>query len=514
MRSTILLKLQFSPKFLDVLAPLAVLAAALSAVPVLAAQPPAAVVPANVSLTHKPAHPLKLNTPSLPSTPPTSALRTPVSVTIKDPVEVRAYQTASSQSDPKAKARALESFLKSYPQSAAKSAVLDELIDIYVDLRDRYQTLSATGRQLQLDPVNLKAIYLSVYLKNRQCAETGDAQICDEAAALAQKGLTVTKPVDISDEDWKKRTTGTYPFFHSAIALDDISSKKDMQAGINEYRTELMLFPPDQTKSAWGMWDTLQLAEAYTKLDTKDLVQAVWFYARAWNYATPITMRPQIEARMDYFYKKYYGDLKGLDEIKTQTKESLFPPGTILSASTATPAAPELPQWPANEKATQAEVTWDSEGLRIEAANSSLGQIMNDVATATGAKVEGLQADQRVFGIYGPGPARVVLSELLQGSGYNVMMVGDQGQGTPRQIVLTSRNSATTTPAANPAPPNANDEDAEVEEQPQAPPPPSRPGFGPGGQMRTPQEMQQRQQQLQLQRQQQQPPQPPNTPPN
>jgi hypothetical protein len=141
--------------------------------------------------------------------------------------------------------------------------------------------------------------------------------------------------------------------------------------------------------------------------------------------------------------------------------------------------------------------------LRIEADNSSLGQILSDVAAATGAKVEGLNADQRVFGAYGPGPAREVLSRLLQGSGYNVMMIGDQGQGTPREIVLTSPHGSSS-PAAGSAPPSDsdNDDDADTEEQPVVPPArPARPGFATGGQPRSPQqimqEMQQRQQQAQ-----------------
>src|SRR5579871_1649273 len=33
------------------------------------------------------------------------------------------------------------------------------------------------------------------------------------------------------------------------------------------------------------------------------------------------------------------------------------------------PAAPPVPQWPVNEKAKQASVTWDAKGLSIDAAN-------------------------------------------------------------------------------------------------------------------------------------------------
>ncbi|MGD0682296.1 MAG: hypothetical protein ABR990_09610 [Terracidiphilus sp.] len=178
----------------------------------------------------------------------------------------------------------------------------------------------------------------------------------------------------------------------------------------------------------------------------------------------------------------------------------------------AKPPEPELPKWPANEKPSPASVTWDSQGLRIDAANSSLAQILQDVATATGAKVEGFDSDQRVFGAFGPGPARDVLSQLLQGSGYNVLLIGDQGQGTPREILLSHRHAGTATAAVNPAP--ASDEDSDTDEQPQPGQPPIRPGSIPGRPL-TPQQMQQqRPQPVQPQPGHPQPGQPPSNPQN
>lgn len=128
-----------------------------------------------------------------------------------------------------------------------------------------------------------------------------------------------------------------------------------------------------------------------------------------------------------------------------------------------TPPAPELPKWPVNEKPEDASVTWDSRGLSINASNSSLEQILNEVATETGAKVEGLDKDQRIFGAYGPGQPRDVLSQLLDGSGYNVLMIGDQGQGAPKQIVLTARHTGDAQPA-RPAPTPAAEEEVEADD--------------------------------------------------
>jgi hypothetical protein len=279
---------------------------------------------------------LALASVSLVSAP---MLRAQDSIVIKDPAEFNTYQMATSQADPKAKATALESFLTAYPQSVVKNSVLDSLIDTYQGLQDADKTLSAASRLLQVDPGNMKAIFMSVLIKKSQCVKTQDAQTCDDAATLAQKGLSAVKPAATSDADWKKLISGTYPVFHSAIALDDITSKKDIKGGISEYRTELMLYSPEQT-TTWpsqGLWDTLQLAEAYTKSDGPDhLVQAVWFYARAWNYATPI--KAQIEKKMNYYYQKYHGNLEGLSDVKTQAAATLFPSGTFVISAAPTPA--------------------------------------------------------------------------------------------------------------------------------------------------------------------------------
>lgn len=181
-------------------------------------------------------------------------------------------------------------------------------------------------------------------------------------------------------------------------------------------------------------------------------------------------------------------------------------PAEVASAPVAPPAPPK-PDWPIDGQPVPATVTWDSRGLRIDAKNSSLKQILDDVATATGTRIQGMGADQRIFGDYGPGTARDVLSQILNGSGYNILMIGDQGQGVPRQIELTARHAPTTPATASaPSPGNGDDDSADndVEDTPVQPPqiPPAlRPGFGPVAPMRTPQqimqEMQQRQREMQ-----------------
>ena len=260
-------------------------------------------------------------------------------ITIQNPAEFNAYQTASTQTDPKAQAAALEDFLTAYPQSVVKKAVLDQLIGAYQQMGDADKALSAASRLLQLDPNNMKAIYLSVFIKRTQCLKTNDPQTCDDAAALAQKGLTTAKAADVSDADWKNLTGATYPIYHSAIALDDLASKKNDKDAEAEYTKELMLFPLDSTTKGPGLVDTLQLAEAYAKPDARDMVQAIWFYARAWNFAPP-AYKTQIEPKLEYWYKRFHGNLEGIDAVKTASAATLFKPDSFTITPAPTP--PEI----------------------------------------------------------------------------------------------------------------------------------------------------------------------------
>src|SRR3954454_24731984 len=90
-------------------------------------------------------------------------------ITIKDPAEYNAYQMFSTQTDPKAKAAAGESFLEKYPQSVVKKAVLDSLLDIYQQTQESQKVIDTANKVLQVDPNNMKAILYSVLIKKQQC---------------------------------------------------------------------------------------------------------------------------------------------------------------------------------------------------------------------------------------------------------------------------------------------------------------------------------------------------------
>ena len=193
-----------------------------------------------------------------------------------------------------------------------------------------------------------------------------------------------------------------------------------------------------------------------------------------------------------------------------QQQEATKPAPEAIAAQ---PPASPAPIWPANQSPNQAKVNWDSRGLEIEASNSSLDQILHQVAAETGAKLEGLAQDQRVFGSYGPGPVCDVLLKLLDGSGYNVLIIGRHDTGAPLEIVLSARSPISPQTTANNQNRNNSRDEPREQLKPDYPPEPPRPqpaqnpfgnGEPPRDQLQFMQEILQRQQQIDQQQQKQQ----------
>ena len=185
--------------------------------------------------------------------------------------------------------------------------------------------------------------------------------------------------------------------------------------------------------------------------------------------------------------------------------------------ASVTPSAPAVAPSLFDQPAQAAKVDLNAGKLAVTANNSSLQEILKQVTASTGMTVDGLNRDQRIFGTYGPGDPHEVLGELLDGTGYNVLMFGQTEAGTPRQITLSQR-TANVPGATRPNAPQNQDDDAtadddQSQQQPAYQPPPAQPdpnappvnNNSQQGGVRTPQQMLQQLQQLRQQQQQQQP---------
>jgi hypothetical protein len=134
-------------------------------------------------------------------------------------------------------------------------------------------------------------------------------------------------------------------------------------------------------------------------------------------------------------------------------------PTPVAVPAPAPPPPPTVAPSRFQEPAVPATVTAATNQLTVTADNSSLAQILHQVSSATGMKLDGLGGDERVFGSFGPGAPREVLTSLLNGTSYNVMMVGDLPNGAPRELLLTSRTAGGASPPANANPAQAHTDD-------------------------------------------------------
>ena len=139
--------------------------------------------------------------------------------------------------------------------------------------------------------------------------------------------------------------------------------------------------------------------------------------------------------------------------------------------------APSLLQEPPKE----AQIVLAGDTLSIHADNSSLAAILHEFAAKSGMQVEGLGGDERVFGSFGPGAPRDVLADLLNGTAYNLVLLGDLSNGAPRELILTPATHGGAAPAAPGALVNPDEAVSNDQESTDAQPPPDvqAPGTNP-----------------------------------
>ena len=122
-------------------------------------------------------------------------------------------------------------------------------------------------------------------------------------------------------------------------------------------------------------------------------------------------------------------------------------------------APPQTPTSLADQPPVAATVQFHHGQLTIQAQNSTLLQTLQAITAQTGMKIQGAPGNHRIFGVYGPGAPRAVLSELLSGFSFNYLLVGTASNGAPQRLILAGGAASTpepSQPAQNiqPAPPN------------------------------------------------------------
>lgn len=255
--------------------------------------------------------------------------------TIKDPAEYNAYITAFNQTDPTAKAQALEAFLQQYPNSVMKVQALELLMASYQQANNSQKTVDAAQRVLQADPNNLRSLAVLTFI-NRQCALGGGpnaVQCLTDAGRYGQQGLqaiqTAPAPAGVSADDWTKLKTQTAPIFNSAVGLAALQNK-NYPAAQQALLAAVQSNPNDFTT-------VYQLAIAYLSQKPID-PKGLWWVAKAVNLAQGSPAQAQIANYGKRAYTVYHGGEDGWDQLVASAGQGTAPPADLNIAPAPTPA--------------------------------------------------------------------------------------------------------------------------------------------------------------------------------
>jgi hypothetical protein len=150
-------------------------------------------------------------------------------------------------------------------------------------------------------------------------------------------------------------------------------------------------------------------------------------------------------------------------------------PKPVAQPVAAAPVAPPPPVHPADQPANPATVNFSQGILSVHAQNSSLVTILNQISRETGLVVEGVSHDERMYGQYGPGNISSTLTALLDGSGYDYVIIGGAGHSPTQLVLSTGGAGAIGAPAMGNNQPAPRPEEQTGPADPTAPPQPKTP---------------------------------------
>lgn len=255
--------------------------------------------------------------------------------TIKDPAEYNAYITAINQTDPAAKAQALEAFLTQFPNSVVKVDALELLMATYSQVGNAQKATETANKVLQADPNNLRALALLTYT-NRTCAESGGpnaVQCLTDAGRFAQQGLqaeqAAQKPASTAAADWEKLKTQTAVIFNGAAGMAALQQKNYPDAA--KFLQEAVNADPKDLRNVYP------LALSYLQQKPQD-VRGLFYIARAVNLAAGSPAQAQINAYGKRAYTSYHGGEDGWDQVVAQAGQTPNPPADFQIKPAPTPA--------------------------------------------------------------------------------------------------------------------------------------------------------------------------------
>jgi len=258
---------------------------------------------------------------------------------IKDPAEYNAYVNAVQQSDPAAKAAAIEAFLQTYPNTVMKEDALVSLMGAYQQAGNAQKTVDTANRVLQANPNNIRALALLAYYYRSLAAQGGAdaAKNADQAMQYGQKGLdalpNTPKQEGMSDADFTKFHNELSAIFEGAVGFAALQ-KKDLALAQKDLRGAV------EQESQPNIADIYPLATA--DLEAKPMnPEGFWFIIKA----SALAQGPGQQQILDYGRKKYiryHGGEDGWADLvkQVQSSQGVMPPAGFTVAAAPPPPSP------------------------------------------------------------------------------------------------------------------------------------------------------------------------------
>ena len=262
---------------------------------------------------------------------------------IKDPAEYNSYVNAVQQSDPNAKAQAIEAFLQVYPRSVMHVYAAEQLMTAYQQAGNTQKMLDAANRLLQMDPNSVRALAtLTYYYRVAITAQNlqQNLPLIQQYASRGQQALpSMPKPNGMSDADFAKMRNEFSSIFEGGSGFVALQNKSYAEAA-RDFRQAV------SHEGQPNIMDIYPLAQAYLESNPIN-PDGFWFMIKAANLATGDGQRQILEyGRKKYI--RYHGSEDGWTDLvnQTQASQNVMPPGgfTVLAGATATPAPTRPPQ--------------------------------------------------------------------------------------------------------------------------------------------------------------------------
>lgn len=270
---------------------------------------------------------------------PFAAAQTAQKPQIKDPAEYNAYVNAVQQTDPAAKAQAIEAFVQTYPNSVMKEDALVQLMGAYQQSNNASKTIETASRILQANPNNVRALALLAYYYRSLAAQGGPdaAKNADQAMQYGQKGLDAlpgtTKPDGMSDADFTKFHNELAAIFEGAVGFAALQ-KKDLALAQKQLRQAVA------DESQPNIADIYPLATA--DLEAKPVnPEGFWFIIKAAQLAQGDGQKQILEYGRKK-YNRYHGSEEGWADLvkQAQAAQGVMPPAGFTVAAAPPPPSP------------------------------------------------------------------------------------------------------------------------------------------------------------------------------